>query len=328
MSMQNKITVLGSGAFGTAVAAHLANNGHNVILWCYEPEVAKDINKNNMNGRYLPGIKLPKNIQATSDLGEAIKASTWIFEAVPTKELRSVFIKANPWFTHAHRVVVLSKGIEAKTLLLPSDIIAQSIGLPVPIVVLSGPNLAHELAQQVPCAAVVASSDQSLVLELTKIVSNQNFKIYGTDDVIGVQVCGALKNVMALVLGAAHGKQLRENTIALLITQALHEMAQVAVALGGRVDTSYGVAGLGDLILCCTGASSRNFKVGRFLGQGHNLADLSAQHSLLPEGVGTLRAMKTIAQNHDLDLPLSCGMYEFVFEDKGFDGILARLMGA
>lgn len=324
--MEKKITVLGAGAFGTAIATLLAHNGNNVTLWCYEPEVARDITTNHHNGRYFSGIALSPAIQATSDLQQAFQASSIIFQAVPVKALRTVFTSAKPWITQEHHLVTLSKGIETETLCLPSAIITQTLGFELPIAVLSGPNLAHELARQIPSAAVIASRDHSLAQTISSLVRSPYFKVFLSNDIVGVQVCGALKNVMALALGAAHGFNCKENTIALLITQALHEMGQVSVALGGKIDASYGAAGLGDLVLCCMGGSSRNFKIGRFLGEGHKLSDLTLQYPLLPEGVWTLRSIKDIAKTYNLELPLCHGIYNFVFEDMGFDTVLDNLM--
>jgi glycerol-3-phosphate dehydrogenase (NAD(P)+) len=320
------LTVLGAGAWGTAVATLLAHNEHNVVLWCYEQEVADDINRSRCNGRYLPGIQLPKNIRATHSLQDAVQASTWLFEAVPVPCLRSVFAAAKAWVTPDYRVVMLSKGIEADTLLFPVNMIAQVLGRHNPIAVVSGPNFAQELAQQVPTATVVAADTPSLVQEVGQLVANGYFKVYTSSDVVGVQSGGAFKNVIALILGAAQGAGCRENTTAYFMTQGLHEMAQIARVLGGNVETVYGLSGFGDLVLCCTGTLSRNFKIGQQLGQRRRLTDLAAVYPMFPEGVNTLGALPMLIKQHALNLPLCTSAYEFVFKGKPFTTVVQRLM--
>ncbi len=326
--MMNKVTILGAGAWGTAIATLLAENGHDVTMWCYEQDVADDVNRNGLNSRYLPGIKLQKNIRATANLQEAVQSSSWLFEAVPVTCLNSVFTSAKTWMTPEHRIVVLSKGVDADSLRLPVEIITEALGFQHEIAILGGPNFAHELAQKVPTATVVASASRAMIFDIAKMLDNQFFKVYGSDDVIGVQVGGAFKNVMALALGLANGAQCRENTVAYLMTQAVHEMAQISIALGGKPETIYGLSGFGDLVLCCTGSLSRNFKVGRLLGQGAKLSDLTKQFPVLPEGVNTLQVVKKLADRHELSLPLCLGTHDFVFQGKPFNSVLDQLMSA
>ncbi len=326
--MNIKVTVLGAGAWGTAIATLLAHNGYDVVLWCYEQDVANDINLNGFNSRYLPGIQLQKNIKATNNLQESIQASPWLFEAVPVTCLKSVFASAKTWVTPEHRIVVLSKGIDSESSSLPVEIITAAIKGENQFAVLGGPNFAHELAQQVPTASVVASSSISLIGDLAKMLNNRFFKVYGSDDIIGVQVGGAFKNVMALVLGIANGAKYRENTTAYFMTQGLDEMAKIAVALGGKAETVYGLSGFGDLVLCCTGSLSRNFKIGQLLGQGAQLSSLADKFPVLPEGVNTLQIVKVLADRHALTLPLCGGTYGFVFAGKPFDEVLDTLMNA
>lgn len=324
--MKNTVTVLGAGAWGTAVATVLAYNGHDVVLWCYEEVVAHDINTSHCNKRYLPEVTLAKNIHATHDLQEAVQASTWLFEAVPVTCLRSVMTTARPWVTAHHRLVMLSKGVEVDTMQLPVSMLAQLLGEQDRIAVVSGPNFAKELAQQVPTATVIAANLPALAQEVTVLLGNHYFKTVISEDVQGVQVGGAFKNVIALILGMVNGAQYRENTTAYALTQGMQEMVQIAQAFGGKPETIYGLAGFGDLVLCCTGSLSRNFKIGQQLGQGCCLSDFAAKNPVLPEGVNTLAAIQAIAQRHTLNVPLCSAAYEVVYQGKPIDAILQRLM--
>lgn len=324
--MKQTVTILGAGAWGTAVATVLAHNGHDVVLWCYEQPVAHNINTAHCNTQYLPGFQLSERIRATHNLQEAVQASTWLFEAVPVTCLRSVMASIKPWVTADHRIVVLSKGVEVETLLLPVGMIADVLGDQNRMAVMSGPNFAKELAQQVPTATVISAHVRSLAQDVAALLSNNYVKTIMSDDVNGVQVGGAFKNVIALILGIANGAQYRENTTAYLMTQGLQEMALIARAFGGKEESVYGLAGFGDLVLCCTGSLSRNFKIGQLLGQGRLLSELAATYPVFPEGVNTLAAIQTIAQQHDLNLPLCTVAYEVVCQEKNRDLILQRMM--
>lgn len=311
-----KVTVLGAGAFGTAMATVLATNGCEVVLWCYEPEVADQINKARRNDRYLPGVILHENIRATNDLQVAVTFSKLLFEALPVSVIRSMFMTIKEWLSPDSTFVVLSKGVEIGTTLLPVDIILSVLGKEWPIAVIGGPNYAHEIANKVRSAATLASNDPSFTKKLEKILNNDYFSVVCITDYVGTQVCGAFKNALALSLGIAHGSGLGENTKAFLMFQALKEMGILSKSLGGSDETVYELCGLGDLILCCTGSASRNFKMGVLLGQGRSLASLSNEFSVMPEGIGTLRSVKSFIGRYSINLPLCAATYDFIFDGK------------
>ncbi len=316
--MKNSISILGAGAWGTAVATVLAHNNHDVTLWCHEPRVADEINHQQTNGSYLPGIQLQKNIRATTNMQNAIQSSAWVFEAIPIRYLRSVMSSIKPYINVQHSIVILSKGMENKSLHLPGEIIAEELGTQNKIAVVSGPNFAQELAQKMFTTSVVASNSPDFSFAVAQLLENSYFKVQLSNDFIGVQVGGAFKNVIALALGIAHGAGCGENTRAYLLTQGLHEMALITEALGGKAETIYGLSGLGDLVLCCTGSLSRNFKVGVLFGQGHAFTDISRQYQVLPEGINTLHEINTLMNRYSLALPLCVKTYEAVFLNKHF----------
>lgn len=326
--MSGTITVLGGGSWGTAVATVLAHNGHKVILWCHEPEVVSDINNKRINTKFLSNVTLHENIVATAHIQEAVNASSWIFEAIPVKYVRSVLSQAKNVVASNHKVVVLSKGIEADSLLFPVDIVKDVWNI-VPkdaIAVLGGPNFANELAEKVPTATIIAASSPALTQEIARLVQTDYFQPYQSIDIVGVEVGGAFKNVIALAMGIAHGVGYKNNTIAYLFCQGVSEVSKLAQALGGKAETIYGLAGFGDMFLCSLDSLSKNFKIGKVLGQGYPLCDLAAQYPIIPEGINTLQSLKRLIKKYNLQLPLCQTTYEFVFEGTCFKRILLRLM--
>jgi len=327
--MKKKIAMLGAGAWGTAVATVLANNGHDVTLWCFECDVVDAIKKVHRNERYLPTIALNPSVTATNDLARAVADADVIFEATPIAFLRAVLLKAKPHVKPHVPWVVLSKGIENDTLMLPSSIIQDVLGLTTNVAVVAGPTFAQELAQGKFSAAVVASDHAALCNEIISLLANAHFMLQSSNDLLGVQVGGAVKNVIALAIGIARGAKQTENTIAYLVTEGLAELAKIIELFGGKKETAMSLAGLGDLVLTCMGTLSKNLRVGMMIGSGSCLHDIKAKPGIvLPEGVNTIKSLDELAGKKGIRLPLCRGAYECIFEGKPFDVMLDLVRSA
>ena len=320
--MKQTIAVLGAGAFGTSIANLIADNGYKVKLWCYEKEVLESIQTTQENTIYFSGIKLNPNIIPTNSLEDAVKSSQWIFEAIPVKFLRNILTQAKDYFVEDQIIVALSKGIEQETLFLPTQIIDAVLSNNIKKAVMAGPNFAKEIAQKDLSATTICSQDPKLTAQLSKILSNSYFKTEISHDLIGVQVGGAVKNVITLAAGIAKGFNSSFNTNAYLITKSLKEIETISEALGGNKKTIYGLAGLGDLILSATGNLSRNLRAGNLLGQGKTLKDLEKEFKTLPEGINTAKSVYKLIQKHKLELPICLGTYQVIFEGKSVSDFL------
>ncbi len=319
------ITVIGEGAWGTAVSTLLAQNGHTVFLWCHDEKVKESIEKKGVNERYLPGIKLSNAIAPVLDLNEAISQSSWIFESTPITYLRSVLLTIDPQVCGKKPWVVLSKGIENSTLMLPGQMIDSVLEVEVPKVVFFGPSFAHDLAQKHITAVTLASNDEKLATSLQSLLTNDYFKSTLSSDPLGVQLCGALKNVIALFIGILSGAGYGDNTKAFVLTTGLYEMAGIVTACGGQSETVYGLAGVGDLILTSLSNQSRNVKVGHMLGQGKSLDSILQETGMIPEGVNTLTSIHELIQKKNLNLPLFEGIYRVVFGNELLHALLLKL---
>lgn len=287
------IAVLGAGAWGTALAIQAARAGGEVILWARDPARAAAIAARRENPR-LPGARLPEQVRVTAELPEAAAA---LLLAVPLQQLRGVAAQ----LSGAVPLVCCAKGVETGTLALPLEILAE-LHPRTPLAVLTGPNFAHEIAAGLPAASVIAGTDPDLRERLIARLATPAFRLYGNDDPVGAQIGGAAKNVIAIAAGAVMGAGLGENARAALITRGLAELGRLAVALGGRGETVMGLSGLGDLLLTCTGAASRNFSLGVALGRGEDLAAVLSRRSAVTEGVATAPAL--VARAGAVDLPI------------------------
>ena len=290
----NGIAVIGAGAWGTALAIQAARAGRSVTLWAREAANAAAIEQSRLNPR-LPGQRLPGTIRVTNHLPADAAA---ILLAVPMQHLRGVANRLPP--THAP-LVVCAKGVEAGTLRLPLEVLAE-IRPDNPAAILTGPNFAHEVAEGMPAAATLASADPKVRDAIAALLATPSFRLYGNDDVVGAQIGGAAKNVIAIAAGAVIGAGLGENARAALITRSLAELSRLTIALGGRAETVMGLSGLGDLLLTCTGPSSRNFSLGLALGRGEKLADILAARETVTEGVATAPAL--VARASGVDMPI------------------------
>ena len=290
----SSVAVIGAGAWGTALAIQAARAGNSVSLWARDATRAAMLAAGRANPR-LPGMRLPEPILVTSELPETADV---VLLAVPTQYLRGVLGRLA---RGAAPLVVCAKGVEQATLRLPLEIVAEMCP-GTPAAVLTGPNFAHEIAAGLPAAAVVAAADAALREAVAALLGTPSFRLYGNDDPIGAQVGGAAKNVIAIAAGAVIGAGLGENARAALITRGLAELARLAIALGGRAETVMGLSGLGDLLLTCTGAASRNYSLGLALGRGETLADVLAARLSVTEGVATAPAL--VARARGVDMPV------------------------
>jgi glycerol-3-phosphate dehydrogenase (NAD(P)+) len=303
--MTRRATVLGAGSWGTALAIHLARVGHEVRLWAREPSVVEDIQQRRANVDYLPDILIPDVVSATGSLEAALLDSDLVVCAVPSHGCRAVMRAAAPHLVRGAVVVSAAKGLEADTMFRASEVIAQEIGPTHPVAALSGPSFAREVAQQLPTAVVVASDDAAAIERVQAEFRGPYFRLYGSNDVTGVELCGALKNVIAIAAGVVEGSGLGHNALAALITRGLAEIARLTTAAGGRRETPPGLSGLGDLVLTCTGSLSRNRHVGIELARGRHLQEIVAGMKMVAEGVRTTGAALALARRHEVELPIA-----------------------
>lgn len=305
------ITVIGAGAWGTALAQALARAGHWVCLYTHEESVAAQINQTHSNTTYLPGISLLPTILATTDARRAASATT-IFVAVPVPYLRTTLVPFRGLITAEHVFISLSKGIEEGSLKLPTQLILETLGQ-CQIGVLGGPNIAAEVARGAHSGMVVAASHPRITALVADLLRSPELAISQSFDPIGVQVCGAVKNVIAIGLGIASAASGSQNTVAYLLTRGLGEMAKLSSAVGGVRATAYGVAGIGDLVVSSVGGQARNFKLGQLIGQGQSLSDAAAAFSSPPEGVATTRSINLLCEQYGLDLLLCQKVYQILY---------------
>lgn len=324
MLIKKPIAVLGGGSFGTALANLLASNQHPVRLWMRDPQQAQAINENRQNPRYLKGVPVLDGVTATTDLAAVIAECELIFVALPSTALRTVLTS----YADALRdkmLISTTKGIEANTFMLMSQIL-EDIAPFARVGVLSGPNLAREVAAHALTASVVASEDQALCQEVQTVLHGPTFRVYTSRDRFGVELGGALKNVYAIIAGMAAAMGMGENTKSMLITRALAEMTRFAVKLGANPMTFLGLAGVGDLIVTCTSPKSRNYQVGFALGEGLSLDEAVTRLGEVAEGVNTLKVLKAKSQELDVYMPLVAGLYAILFEGRTLEQIIGGLM--
>jgi len=310
-----RLAVVGGGSWGTALAAHLTRCGHAVGLWLRDPKAAAEIRDRGTNEAYLSGISLPPGIEATSELGHALGTAEAVFMAVPSTASRSVYREARAAIPRGAPLVSATKGIETDTLLRMSEVAAQELPGH-PVAVLSGPSFAAEVAAEQPTAVVVASMEREVAEAMQRVLANRTFRAYSSDDVVGVELAGALKNVIAIAAGIVDGLGYGHNTVAALVTRGLAEITRLAVALGGRPDTLAGLAGLGDLVLTCTGSLSRNRRVGQALGRGESLAKAVAETRMVAEGIRTTQAAAVMAERAGVEMPIVQQMRGVLYEGK------------
>lgn len=326
------IAIIGAGAWGTALSMVAARKGgHRVRLWAFEKEVCESIQARRSNDAFLPGLTLPESIAVTRDVGEAVVGAEIVVSVMPSHHCRAVFRALAPHLKPEMLFVSATKGIEEDSLLRMTEVVSATIkaqsGFRPRIAALSGPSFAREVARGDPTAITVASEDQEVAQAVQIALSDPRFRIYTNDDVIGVELGGSLKNVIAIAAGVCDGLGLGHNSIAALITRGLAEMTRLVIGCGGKQETMAGLAGLGDLVLTCTGGLSRNRSVGEQLGKGQQLPDIiRGMHGMVAEGVPTTNAAVGLAQKQGIEMPITEKMWEVLHQGKAPAEAMHELM--
>lgn len=304
----DRVAVVGAGGWGTALAVHLARVGHGVSLWARSETLAAEMAARRANAIYLPDVLFPDRVAVTSSLEQALSDATLVVSAVPSHGCRAVMRAVRPHLTPGTVIVSTTKGIEAESHLRMSEVIEQELGGDHAVVVLSGPSFALEVARQLPTAVLAASRDRVAMEQVQAEFRGPYFRLYGSSDVVGVELGGAMKNVIAIAAGVVEGLHLGHNALAALITRGLAEMTRLVCAAGGRRDTTAGLSGLGDLVLTCTGSLSRNRHVGVELARGRPLAEVLAGMKMVAEGVRTTKAVLALGEGYGVELPIASQM--------------------
>ena len=304
----SRLVVLGAGSWGTALAVHLARDGRPVCLWARAEALVEEMIASAANTRYLADVPLPAAVLPTASLDTALDGAQFVVVAVPSHGLRAVVRAAAPRLPPDAVVVSAAKGLEADSLLRMSEVIEEETGGRLPVVVLSGPSFAAEVARGLPTAVLAASSNECAATRVQEQFRGRGLRLYVSDDVAGVEIGGALKNVIAIAAGVVEGLGLGQNAMAALITRGLAEISRLASAEGARRETLAGLSGLGDMVLTCTGDLSRNRHVGIELGRGRRLVDILGGMHMVAEGVPTTRAALALGARHGLELPIAAQM--------------------
>lgn len=322
------LAVVGAGSWGTALAYHLAGKGLGVDLWVFEPEVAEQIRTRRENLAYLPKVKLPEAVNPLTSLEEVVKGQAVVLLVVPSHFMRGVVEQLSEFLSPGVILVSASKGIENQTLMTMSAVLEDVLpgDMAVHRAALSGPSFAREVGQNLPTAVTVACQDRRASVLLQHLFSSPSMRVYASQDLIGVELGGAIKNVFAIGAGISDGLELGHDARAALITRGLAEMSRLGVNMGANPLTFMGLAGMGDLVLTCTGDLSRNRTVGLKLGRGQRLADILAEMNMVAEGVKTTRSVYDLSQREGVDMPLSHEVYRVLYQDKDPKEALIDLM--
>jgi glycerol-3-phosphate dehydrogenase (NAD(P)+) len=328
----SEIAVIGAGAWGTAISIVAGRNGtHRVRLWAHEREVCESVNTRHVNDLFLPEQTIPANVHATNDLAETLRNAEIVISVMPSNHCRRLFENMQPLLRAEMLFVSATKGLEDGSLARMTEVIAQVLSakkkLPARIGAMSGPSFAKEVARGDPTAITIASEDAELAQTVQQALSDPRFRLYTNQDVVGVELGGSLKNVIAIAAGVCDGLGLGHNSVAALITRGLAEMTRLVVACGGKRETMSGLAGLGDLVLTCTGGLSRNRTVGVELGRGRQLPDIIAgMHGMVAEGVLTTSAAVGLAKNRRVEMPITEKMHAILHEGKSPREAIHELM--
>jgi glycerol-3-phosphate dehydrogenase (NAD(P)+) len=322
-----QVVVVGDGGWGTALARLLVGAGlERVALWCHDPDYAEHLDRRRTNPRYLPGFDIPPSIRISADFAALADGADLLVSAVPTSYLRSVWSAHRAALPPGVPIVSLSKGLEADTLLRPSQVLAEVVGDALPVCVLSGPNIAREIAAGLPAASVVGTPDAELARRVQATCSCATFRVYRNPDLAGVELGGVLKNVVALAAGICDGLELGDNAKAALVSRGMVEIARLGEALGGQRATFYGLSGLGDLLVTCMSPSSRNRTFGERVGRGESVEDIAASMAQVAEGARTARPLHEWMHRHGLVLPICEEVYRMLHEGRAPREALHALM--
>jgi glycerol-3-phosphate dehydrogenase (NAD(P)+) len=317
MSKDNSqaFAVLGAGSWGTALAMLLGQNNHKVTLWSHNAEHARQMQESRCNARYLDGLTFPKLLEVSSSLEDTIKSAQNILLVVPSHAFRSTIKLIKPYISPSQNIAWATKGLEPDSYKLLHQVAREELGSTISLAVISGPTFAKEVAQGLPGAVTIASDDQTLALTWANALHNNHFRAYTSDDVIGVELGGACKNVMAIAAGIADGMGFGANARAALIARALAEISRLGLTLGAKAETFTGLTGLGDLVLTCTDNQSRNRRTGLALGQGKNLAVAMKEIGQVVEGVATAKEVVNLAKKQQVDMPITQQVYNVLYKN-------------
>ncbi len=318
------ISVIGAGSWGTTLACLLTEKGYDVSLWAYEKEIVDEINGSRVNSIYLSDVILPVNLKATNNIGDAVKQARYVLNVVPTQFTRSIFKEAEKYISKDAVIISASKGIEQGTLLTVSAILKNITGRK--IAVLSGPSFAKEVLKKLPTAVTLATENADFSLQLQEIFNTHYFRVYTHTDVLGVELGGALKNVIAIASGISDGLGLGHNARAALITRGLAEIIRLGERMGADKRTFSGLSGLGDLVLTCTGHLSRNYSVGVSLGKGMKLKDILSSTKSVAEGVATALSAFELSRKYGVEMPVVKQVHEVIYKDKNPAEAVTMLM--
>jgi len=326
--MSLSVTVLGAGSWGTALALLAARNGCDTLLWGHNSQHVAALKQTRENSRYLSGFAFPDKLRVTDNLQEAVFSSSLLLISVPSHAFKSTLIKIQPYLDQSSQIAWATKGFDGESGLLLSEVVVEVLGSGFSTAVLAGPTFAQEVAADLPTAITIASGSEKLVSELTAILHNQRFRTYTSTDMIGVQVGGAVKNVLAIAAGIADGLGFGANTRAALITRGLTEIMRIGVKLGGQPDTFMGLTGLGDMILTCTDNQSRNRRFGLALGQGKPRQQAIDEIAQEIEGISAAREAFGLSHKYQVEMPITEQVYHVLFNDldpkKAVNNLLAR----
>lgn len=321
--MQN-IGIIGGGAWGTALAQSLAQSGKNTILWARESEVVESINTKHENIPFLPGVPLHTNVKATGSIDDIAKTEA-ILLVSPAQHIRAALQSLKSHIRADQPLIICAKGVEIGTGLLMSEV-AKEIVPDAKIAILTGPTFAAEIARGLPSAMTLAMKDKNEAEKLAEQLSSRSLRLYASDDILGAQIGGAVKNVIAIACGVIEGKKLGDSARAALVTRGLAEMARLASAMGAKRETLMGMCGVGDIILTCSSMQSRNFSLGVALGQGKSLKDILAERNSVTEGVPTAKALVVMAKNHAVDMPISEAINKCLDEGVSVDEMIQHML--
>ncbi|MGV3024663.1 NAD(P)H-dependent glycerol-3-phosphate dehydrogenase [Clostridium thermobutyricum] len=321
----SKVGFIGGGSFGTALAMQLAKKGNEVVIYDRNSEVCEDINKNRKNDKYIKGLSIPENVKATLNIEEAIKDVKYLVLAVPSHVIRSIAKSISGKIDKNVIVISIAKGIEPETNKRLSEVIEEELNNPV--VILSGPSHAEEVAIELPTTLVSTSNDMKYAEEVQELFMTSSLRIYTNDDIIGVEIGGAVKNIIALAAGIGDGVGYGDNSKAALMTRGMKEISRVGVALGGKEETFYGLTGMGDLIVTCTSLHSRNRRAGILIGKGKSLDEALKEVGMVVEGVKACKAFHELNRRINVSMPITEGLYSILFENKNPEQVVCELMG-
>ncbi|MFD2925818.1 NAD(P)H-dependent glycerol-3-phosphate dehydrogenase [Halobacillus naozhouensis] len=323
-----KVAVLGAGSWGTALAIVLADNGHKVHLWTHREDHAEEINRTHRNERYLKGIPIPDNVIADSELAAVTADTKHVILVVPTKAMREVCQQLIPHLSQQVTITHASKGIEPETYKRVSEVISEEIPAELyrDIVVLSGPSHAEEVSLKHPTTVTVSAKDLNVASTVQDLFINEQFRVYTSPDLVGVELGGALKNIIALGAGISDGLGFGDNAKAALITRGLAEIARLGTSMGANPLTFSGLTGIGDLIVTCTSSHSRNWRAGYKLGQGADLDQVLEDMGMVVEGVRTTKAAYQLSKTQNVDMPITAGIYRVLFEEADPKDVVTQLM--